>query len=233
MNALDVIIPVYNEGDNAVRTLRSLEAHVKTPFAVAICHDDVDDGTLAVLSPLKFDFPVRFVQNGVRRGPHGAVLSGFRQTSARAVLVWPADDDYNAPIIDSMVDAISEGADIVCASRFMRGGTMQGCPWLKSIMVRTAAFVLHRFARLPTHDATNGLRMFSRALLDEVPIESTEGFTYSIELLVKAHRMGKRIVEVPASWFERKEGKSRFRPLRWSGPYLRWVQYAFVTRFFC
>ena len=53
-----------------------------------------------------------------------------------------------------------------------------------------------------------GGRLFSRRVLDRVVIESTEGFCYSIELLVKCHRLGWRIDQIPARWFERKAGET-------------------------
>jgi hypothetical protein len=39
--------------------------------------------------------------------------------------------------------------------------------------------------------------------MDEIKIGLTRGCCYSIELLVKCHRLGWRIGEVPARWFER------------------------------
>ena len=108
---------------------------------------------------------------------------------------------------------------------------MQGCPWLKAVLVRTAAFTLHYIAALPTRDPTSGFRMFSRRVIDQIDIESDQGFCYSIELLVKAHRLGWRVGEVPALWFERQHGASRFRVLKWLPAYLRWYRYAFATTF--
>ena len=64
-----------------------------------------------------------------------------------------------------------------------------------------------------------------------IPIESTSGFAYSIELLVKCHRLGWKVGEVPVSWYERKAGQSRFRVLRWLPQYLRWFFYAFATTY--
>jgi dolichol-phosphate mannosyltransferase len=124
-----------------------------------------------------------------------------------------------------------KGCDIVCASRFMPGGSMVGCPWLKAVMVRTANFTLHHFARLPTHDASNGFRLFSRRVIDEIVIESDRGFCYSIELLVKCHRLGWRIGEVPAHWYQRKHGTSRFQVIKWLPAYMRWYAYAFATTY--
>jgi len=108
---------------------------------------------------------------------------------------------------------------------------MVGCPFLKALLVRVGNGALYYLARVPTRDATNGFRLFSRRVITEIPIESTEGFCYSIELLVKAHRRRWRIDEVPAHWFERKQGQSRFRIMRWLPAYLRWVLYAFLTTY--
>jgi hypothetical protein len=68
--------------------------------------------------------------------------------------------------------------------------------------------------------------------LDEIAIESEHGFCYSIELLVKCHRLRWRIGEVPARWFERAHGASRFQVIKWIPSYLRWYIYAFATTYF-
>ena len=229
---LDFVIPVYNEGANILPVLESLKKEIRPPFRVLICYDSDDDDTLSALR--EYDpatFEILLVKNSYRRGPHGAVLSGFDASTAPAVLMIPADDDYNAAAFQAMYDEFRRGYDIVCASRFIPGGCMENCPPIKAFLVRSAAFTLRHLAFLPTHDPTNGLRLFSRRVIETIAIESTEGFTYSIELLVKAHRMGWKISEVPVRWFERKKGQSRFRVFKWMLPYLRWYFYAFETTY--
>jgi hypothetical protein len=108
---------------------------------------------------------------------------------------------------------------------------MVGCPWLKDVLVRSANFTLYNLACLPTHDASNGFRLFSHRIIDEITIESDRGFCYSIELLVKCHRLGWRIGEVPARWFQRAHGASRFQVIKWLPDYLRWYVYAFATTY--
>lgn len=229
---LDIVIPVYNEGENIIRVLDSFRKHVQTPSRVLICYDNEEDNTLPVIRAYPQDkFHLQPVKNR-GRGALGAVLTGFAESTAPAVLMYPADDDYNAAQVDNMVKKIREGCEIVAASRFVPGGCMKGCPWLKATLVRASAFALYHLARLPTRDPSNGLRVFSRRVLDTIPIESNVGFAYSIELLVKAHRLGWRIGEVPAGWFERRAGKSRFQVLKWVPQYLKWFGYAFATTYF-
>jgi dolichol-phosphate mannosyltransferase len=126
---------------------------------------------------------------------------------------------------------IGAGHDIVSTCRFMPGGCMVNCLWLKNILVRGTAFTLHYLAGVPARDPTNGFRLFSRRLVKQVQIESSRGFTYSLELLAKCHRLGWPMADVPARWFERTEGEGRFRPIKWAGAYLRWYWYAFATTY--
>jgi len=230
---LDIIIPVYNEGANILQTLQSIVRAVRTPARVLICYDRDDDDTLPAIRDNRAslgDLAIAFVRNS-GRGAHGAVLSGFAASKAAFAVVLPADDDYNAAILDPMVARAEAGCDIVCASRFISGGSMTGCPWLKAALVRAGNFSLFHLARLPTRDASNGLRLFSRRVMDGIVVESDRGFCYSIELLVKCHRLGWRVGEVPARWFERAHGTSRFQVIRWLPAYLRWYRYAFATTY--
>jgi dolichol-phosphate mannosyltransferase len=230
---LDIVIPVYNEGENIIPVLRSLRAGVKTPYRVLICYDKDTDNTLEALK--KYGAAageILLVKNTRKPGPHGAVTSGFDASTAEAVIMLPADDTFNAPILDKMYAEFRSGSEIVCASRFIPGGCMEGCPWLKHTLVRVAAFTLHYVAFLPSHDPTNGFRLFSRRVLETVEIESTEGFTYALELLVKVARLGWKISEVPAAWHQREKGVSRFKVFSWAMPYLEWYFYGFSTTYF-
>lgn len=226
-NDLDIAIPVYNEGANIVPVLDALRAKVGTSFRVLIGYDRDDDDTLVALRGYA-GVPIEYVRN-TGSGVGHAIRALLAATRAPAVLVMPADDSYNAGRVDPMYERIRSGADIVVGSRFIPGGGMHRCPLLKAILVRAAAWTLYHLARLPTHDPSNGFRMFSRRVLDAIPIESSMGWTFSIELVVKCHRLGGVIDEVPVEWHERTKGKSRFRLVSWLPYYLDWYRYAFAT----
>ena len=106
---------------------------------------------------------------------------------------------------------------------------MNGCPLIKSILVRSASFTLFFLSSIPVRDASNGFRLFSKNLLNKVIIESRLGFAYSLELLVKCNRLGLKIDEIPAKWEERTEGKSNFKIFKWLGNYLKWYFYGLET----
>ncbi len=230
---LDIIIPVYNEGANILPTLASIAREVKSPARVLICYDREDDNTLPAIRnapSLPGALAIAYVRNR-GRGAQGAVITGLAACQAPFALVQMADDDYNAGIIEAMLRLGETGFDVVCASRFMKGGSMTGCPWLKAVLVRIGNFTLYHLACLPTRDATNGFRLFSARVIDQIVIDSDRGFCYSIELLVKCHRLGWRIGEVPAQWMERTKGTSRFQVVKWLPAYMRWYLYAFATTY--
>src|SRR5258706_564243 len=136
---LDIVIPVYNEGRNIVATLGALSRSVTTPARVLICYDRPDDDTLPAIRDnpqAHAGLALELVRNA-GRGAHGAIMTGFAASTAPYVLMYAADDDYNAPIVDRMVALARSGCDIVCASRFMPGGGMTGCPLLKALRGRT------------------------------------------------------------------------------------------------
>lgn len=229
---VDVVIPVYNEGENIIPTLDSLRWAIRYRTRVLICYDRDDDDTLTAVAgydatPLEL-VPVR----NTGRGVLGAVRTGFAASTAACVVTMPADDDYNAHRLNAMIETCLTGHDVVVASRFMPGGGgLVGCPRLKAAIVEVADWFLRHVARLPTHDASNGFRIFSRRVIDRIPIESQVGFAYSIELLVKAHRLGWPVVEMPVEWHQRKAGQSRFQIVRWLPQYVKWMLYALATTY--
>ncbi len=228
---IDIVIPVYNEDENIIPVLKAFDQKINSPIRVLICYDFDEDTTLSAIKSFSSNkFEIIPVKNKGKFA-HGAAITGFNYSDSQVVISYMADDDYNVEIIDLMIDKFYQGYDVVCASRFMKGGEMVGCRWQKALPVRIAAFTLKFIGMLPTHDPTNAFRLFSRRLLDEVEIESSRGFTYSLELTAKCHRLGWKIGEIPARWFERKQGSSRFKVFSWAPDYLQWYFYVFATTY--
>ena len=88
------------------------------------------------------------------------------------------------------------------------------------------------FTSFPIKDATNSFRLFKKELIDKVNIESNKGFTLSLELTAKAHRLGYKITEIPTTWVERDKGKSRFKLFSFILPYMKWLFYIIKTSIF-
>ena len=94
-------------------------------------------------------------------------------------------------------------------------------------MSRTAGRFLYYFARVGTRDATNSYKAYSRAFIEEVGIESEQGFEIGLELVAKARRMKKPVADIPTIWLDRAFGESHFKFRKWLPHYLKWFIYAF------
>ena len=77
MSELDIVIPVYNEGENIKDLLYVFNKEIKTPFRVLICYDFEEDNTLPVIKNLKdLGFEIKLVKNR-GNGVHAAIMTGF------------------------------------------------------------------------------------------------------------------------------------------------------------
>jgi len=226
---LEIVVPIYNEGRKVLDLLDQFQAFIKTEFRVLLCYDSDDDDIFEYKNDLqKLTCEVYLVKNS-STGPSEAIKKGLYYGKSDCVIVYPADDFLNIKIIDEMYKAYTENNDIVVASRFMKGGSMKGCPLIKEVLARTASATLFFFSSIPVKDASNGFRLFSRKLLDTVNIESKVGFAYSIELLAKCNRLKLKMKEIPAQWEERIQGVSRFKIYKWLPEYFKWYFYGLST----
>jgi glycosyltransferase involved in cell wall biosynthesis len=224
--SLAIIIPVYNEAGNIGTTLTAIEERVTTPHRIYIVYDFDEDNTLpAAREFLQQGMDLIFVKNPVRGVVH-AIKTGLNSATEDYLLVTMADmsDDY--AVVDGMCELMAEGYDLVCGSRYMKGGKQVGGPKIKKLLSRMAGVSLHYIAGIPTHDVTNSFKLYRKKMLDSLTIESNGGFELGMEIVVKAHFAGFKITELPCTWTDRVAGKSRFRILKWAPKYLRWYFYA-------
>ena len=226
---LDIIVPVYNEQDNILKTLSEINKLISINYRIIIIYDYDDDPTIKVVNDNFIKKEIIIVKNKYA-GFNGAVKTAFEMLNAKAIILYPADDHKNFNLINEMFKKFNEGYDIVCASRFIEGGSYKGAPFLKRLIVKLVSFTLSNLTTLPTRDATNGFRLFSKEIIEKFTIESKRGFTFSIELLAKAHRSNYKITELPEQWPVRNYGKSKFK---YSSIffYIQWYIYILLTRF--
>jgi dolichol-phosphate mannosyltransferase len=225
---VDFIVPVYNEGSNIASALAELYAKVTRPKRVLIIYDFDEDDTVPVVRTLALRYPgLELVRNTIGKGVINAIRAGIEAARSDVVIVSMADLSDDLRVVDDMVRLIrDEGYDIVCASRYMRGGRQIGGPILKRTLSRLGGVSLYWLGGLPTHDATNAFRAYRLSVLREIPIESSGGFEYTLEVTAKAHVAGHRVTEVPSTWRDRAAGQSRFRLMKWLPHYLKWYIYA-------
>lgn len=226
---LSIVIPIYNEPENIVATLSALEQAVPPEKEILLVYDREEDTTLPVLQRLRAaGQQLTPVRNRYGAGVGNALRTGLEQATGEAVVVVMADGADDLPKISDMMRLVEQGYDVVCGSRYMRGGRQLGGPWLKKLLSRTAGVSLRFLTGFPTHDVTNSFKAYRRRVLADLTLTPAGGFAASMELTVKAHAQGFRLTEIPVTWRERVAGQSRFRFWAWLPHYLRWYFYALL-----
>jgi len=222
MNGYDLIIPVFKE-KKIIKLIDYIFINSKNFNNIFLCYDDDNDITLKILKESHYisNKKIILVKN-LLTGPCEAVKTGIQKSNTNSVIVYPADDYNNGLLLDKMHKLFNEGYDVVCPSRFIKGGAIKNCPFIKLLIVKIVSFCLYYLSSLNIKDPTNGFRLFSKQLIDKHFIESKKGFAYSLELLIKAKKYNLRIIEIPAIWIERKDRKSSFKIIEWSRDYLKW-----------
>jgi dolichol-phosphate mannosyltransferase len=228
---LSLIVPVYNEAANFPTLVAEVERHVPAPFTLSVVYDFDEDTTVPVAQALAAERPwLRIVKNDLGRGVVYAIKKGFQTVQTGPAFVVMADLSDDLSVVVPMLELYRQGCQVVCASRYMRGGRQIGGPLLKRTLSRIAGLSLWYVIGFPTHDATNNFRLYDAALVNELGIESTGGFELALELTAKAFRRRVKIGEVPTTWRDRTAGESRFRLTKWLPKYLYWYGYAIWGR---
>jgi dolichol-phosphate mannosyltransferase len=230
-SGLDIVIPVYNEADNILIALDLLAKKVKGPFRVIVVYDFDGDTTVppvrAYIKSKKNKLKVILHKNNIGRGVLNAIKSGLAFAKAEFIVVTMADLSDPPEVINEMMKkARLEKADVVCSSRYMKGGSQKGGPLFKRTLSFLAGTSLWYITSLPTHDVTNSFKLYRRSFLKNLTIESTGGFELGMEIVIKAWRGGFKVAEVPTQWKDRAYGKSNFKLWKWLPSYLRWYFFA-------
>jgi dolichol-phosphate mannosyltransferase len=208
-----VIIPTYNERPNlAALTARLLEI---SELRILVVDDQSPDGTGTIADALAASSGGR-ISVMHRKGARGlgrSYMDGIRHaltTDATHVCQMDADFSHDPAELPRLLDAATE-AELVIGSRYVPGGTLRNWAIHRVMLSAFANWYVRAITRLPIHDCTSGFRCWSRDLLLRLPFGSirSEGYAFQVETAWEGYRAGGRIVEVPITFVERREGSSK------------------------
>ena len=216
MMDLSVVIPMYNEAENAESTLKRVEdalASFQGNYEIVTVDDGSVDNTCQVLNRLALENGrIRVVSYEKNRGRGMALRRGFKASKGEIIVSIDADLSYDPRYIPGVFETLraEKDIDVVLASPYMPGGGVQGVPFLRLWISRLGNRVL-RFA-MPNriYTSTGIFRGYRRKVLDSLELES-EGKEIHLEILSKVIALGYRVKEVPAILKGRKKGKSKFK----------------------
>ncbi|HUN40406.1 MAG TPA: glycosyltransferase family 2 protein [Acetobacteraceae bacterium] len=137
---------------------------------------------------------------GVAEKGYGiALVAGIRAAEGRFVIMGDSDDSYDFSRLDSFLERLQDGAQLVMGNRFAGGIQAGAMPPLHRYLGNP---VLTAIGRLlfgsPCRDFHCGLRGFARDAMLELDLAAT-GMEFASEMVVKATLAKLRIAEVPTT----------------------------------
>lgn len=212
---ISVIIPMYNEQENARETVRKITQLLLPSgksFEIIPVNDGSTDTTLSVLDAIARDNArVRVVSYWKNGGRGKALRYGFKASRGRYIATIDADLSYDPQYIIDMAKVLDEESDIdvVLASPYMEGGKTEGVPRDRLFISRLGNKVLQMAITEGIHTMTCVVRCYRKEVIESLDLES-DGKEIHLEILSKILAMGYRVKEIPATLTSRKRGSSKF-----------------------
>ena len=227
---LSIVIPAHNEEENIGRVVEQVENRFAFPFELIMVNDHSADRTKEIVCGLAGKFNnIILVENESEPGFANAVKTGLSSAKTEVVVLVMGDLCDDLKTIPLMLEKVRAGFDVVCGSRYIKGGRRIGGSKVKGFFSFFVGRTMSIFTGIPTRDVANAFKMYRKEVVDSINIEST-GFEISMEMALKAYFKGFKVTEVPTVWKEREKGKSTFKMLNLTPNYSRWYLWAMKMR---
>jgi ADP-heptose:LPS heptosyltransferase len=228
---LSIVVPAFNEEENIARVIRNIEGLVDIEHELIIVNDHSFDRTPLIVKELSREYSnLELVDNTGDKGFAYALRFGFSHAKGELIVPVMADFCDDLSTLKDMIKKINEGYDVVCASRYIKGGGRLGGSKIKGSLSLFTGWSLYHLLGIPTHDIANAFKMYRKKVIDNVDIKAA-GFEISMELPLKAYYAGFKITEVPTVWRERQKGKSNFKMFKLIPAYLGLYLWAIIKKF--
>jgi dolichol-phosphate mannosyltransferase len=213
-----LILPTYEEAGNVERVvvaaLQALERAAPGDHRVLVVDDDSPDGTGAIADRLAERWPaVEVLHRHEREGLGPAYLAGFDvalRAGATHVVEMDADMSHDPADIVRLLEAARD-ADLVLGSRYARGGAVRDWGPVRRVVSRAGCLYAQLVLGLHIHDLTGGFKCFRREVLEAIDLAHarSHGYAFQVELTYRAVQAGFKVVEVPITFRDRLEGRSK------------------------
>jgi glycosyltransferase involved in cell wall biosynthesis len=213
---ISVVIPMFNEAENAQATLKRVEdamvSFQGTYEIVAVNDGSTDDTLLELKKAAEKDRRVKIVSYSKNFGRGKALREGFKKSKGEIIVSIDADLSYDPHYILDFVKELEteQDVDLVLASPYMPGGGVENVPFLRLWISRLGNRVLRLAMPNRIYTSTGIFRAYRKRVLDSLEIES-DGKEVHLEVLSKSLALGYRVKECPAILTSRKKGKSKFK----------------------
>jgi len=199
---ISLIIPALNEEESLPTLLASLPPSVVNEIIVV--DNGSTDSTAAVARRAGAHVVVE-----PRRGYGAACWAGFRASEDVGILVFmDGDGSFQPGEIPRLTDPIRSGiADLVLGSRTLGAEDARAIPFHARLGNRLVAFVIGLISAIQITDL-GPFRAIDRKVLENLAMQERT-YGWPCEMIIKAGKLGYRVLEVPVSYRPRTGGESK------------------------
>ena len=212
---ISIIIPTYNESQNILQILKSIKDNLPKNFVTQaiVVDDNSPDGTGKLvedyLKNIKkmADYTIEIIHRKAKDGLGSAILKGIQHAKGDTIVVMDCDFSHPPQIIPKLIESIKKYQyDIVVASRYIKGGKIQGWSLKRKTMSKFATLIAKKGLGIDTHDPMSGFFAFKRNIIKGLNIDAI-GYKFLLEILVKTKNVS--IKEIPYTFQNRELGSSK------------------------
>lgn len=214
-----VIIPTYNEKENAEAIIRAVIA-LPRPFDILIVDDNSPDGTASIVEQLQGEINVQekrihLLKRPGKQGLGTAYIAGFRYALEQGyeyIMEMDADFSHDPKDLIHLHHACAEqGNDLSIGSRYATGVNVVNWPMGRVLLSYFASTYVRMITGMPIRDTTAGFVCYKRRVLETIPLDKIKfiGYAFQIEMKFLAWKYGFKLKEVPIIFTERTRGQSK------------------------
>ena len=208
-----VIIPTYNECKNIKLIIDKIFA-INRNYNILVVDDSSPDQTGQLVKDLQKNINnLHLIEREGKLGLGTAYCKGFIwgiEHDYNKIIQIDADLSHNPKYLSKMIDE-SNHCDLVIGSRYINGVNVVNWPMNRLILSYLANLYCRFILGIKIKDFTGGFKCFNRKVLDSIDISrvKSEGYSFQIEINLKAHVNGMKIKEIPIIFNDRACGTSK------------------------
>lgn len=196
-----LIIPTLNEATCIAQTLSEIPKGAIDEVIVVDGHSQ--DGTAEIVRNLGYKVVMQ-----KSKGYGGGFSEGVEAATGDVVILMDADGSHNPADIPLLLDKIKEGYDYVLAVRYVPGQHSDDDTLIRHTGNMLFTFLVNLIHKIFISDA---LYLYTAIRKDKFHLikPKSYGFEYCVEILIRAHKAGLKIAQVPSVERMRVGGESK------------------------
>lgn len=183
-------------------------------YEIIIIDDGSPDGTQDVakqLIEIYGDKKVLLRPRPKKLGLGTAYVHGMKHATGNFIIIMDADLSHHPKFIPEFIALQqSKDYDVVSGTRYIGAGGVYGWDFKRKLISRGANFLAQVLLRPGASDLTGSFRLYKKRALEKLIIHVVStGYTFQMEMLVRARQFNMTVGEIPISFVDRVYGQSK------------------------